>query len=176
MRGRFYSINLILCVLIVFSGIHSVFTPSSGWGLSVGKVEAYDYDCIRITIDLGERYTGSFFASKFPIEFFIIDPEDLGPNWSYSIDTTYERKSGMNGTFYFEAPYPGEWLFCCYNPNPENQSVKIKYTYRGFGDDVQLGTQVCLYEALVVGIAIGGWKYRERRRLREKEADIFSDS
>ena len=82
----------------------------------------------------------------------------------------------MNGTFYFEAPYTGDWLFCCYNPNPENQSVKIKYTIRSFSDNVQLGTQVFLYGALVIGVGIGGWKYRERRRLREKEADIFRDS
>ena len=71
-------------------------------GLSVGKVKAYDYGGVRITINLGDRYSGTFSASKFPIDFFIIDPEDLGLNWSYSIDATYERKSGMNGTFYFE--------------------------------------------------------------------------
>lgn len=175
MHSGIHSFDIVMILLIVFSGFNSIYTVTGGEGFIEATVKPYDYGGGRRTAGVGDRYTGRFSANKFPIDFFIIDPEDVGPNWSYSIDAAYEVQSGMNGTFYFVVPYPGDWLFMCYNPNPEKQTVRIEYIIRTFSDDVQVGMQVFLFEALVVGIGIGGWRYTKRRVRRERETDIFRD-
>jgi hypothetical protein len=172
--GKICTIRILFILLTVSTLFCPAYVEATGEMTSDGRVDGYHHTAIRFFTDAGNQYNGWFRAESNPVDFFIICADNLEDNWTYSTDDIYEEQSGMQGEFSFVIPYSGEWMFCCYNPNSESQNVIIYATYYTSGDYLQFGIQVVLAALIIVGISLGGWRYKMKQRRIEREADVFS--